>query len=306
MNSATAIDFAGINFAAIGAARELLSWFLPGGKFHGHEYVVENPTRADKTPGSFKINVRNGVWSDFATGDKGSDFISLIAYLHRCGQSDAARTISSKLGVPLSKAKGSLNGDHSNGVRPSSAASVSSSNRSNQTTAASNTPKIYKWPAEGPPHRLKDEVRRHRYKNSDGKTVKIKFKLNIDCGKYVQVYSVPEGWQQKQPADYLPVPYVAAGIDPFDAEYYQIFWPEGERDVDSLGKLGLAAFTFGGVGDGLPNGIASYLAGHHLVILADNDDVGRAHAEKKQSRHKPPAPLRLGLSAFLICRQKAT
>jgi putative DNA primase/helicase len=43
----------------------------------------------------------------------------------------------------------------------------------------------------------------------------------------------------------------------------------------------LPAFTFGGAGDGLPDGIAHYLADRHLVILADNDDPGRAHAEKK-------------------------
>lgn len=72
-----------------------------------------------------------------------------------------------------------------------------------------------------------------------------------------------------------------SGIDPFDEEYDQVLWPEGEKDVDTLGKLGLAAFTFGGAGDGLPDGIDSYLKNRRLVILADNDEPGRAHAEKK-------------------------
>ena len=61
----------------------------------------------------------------------------------------------------------------------------------------------------------------------------------------------------------------------------EIFWPEGERDVDSLSKLNLPAFTFGGTGDGLPDDIAEYLKGRKIVVLADNDEPGRAHAEKK-------------------------
>jgi hypothetical protein len=58
-------------------------------------------------------------------------------------------------------------------------------------------------------------------------------------------------------------------------------WPEGEKDVDNLGKINLPAFTFGGTGDGLPDGISDYLKDRRLVILADNDDPGREHAEKK-------------------------
>jgi putative DNA primase/helicase len=46
-------------------------------------------------------------------------------------------------------------------------------------------------------------------------------------------------------------------------------------------KLGLPALTFGGVGDGLPDGVAPYLAGRHIVVIADNDDAGRTHAERK-------------------------
>lgn len=54
---------------------------LPGGKCQNNEYVVKNPRRADNNAGSFSINVTNGKWSDFATGDKGKDLISLTAYI---------------------------------------------------------------------------------------------------------------------------------------------------------------------------------------------------------------------------------
>ena len=56
---------------------------LPGGKYQNNEYVVKNPTRLDNKAGSFFINVTTGKWSDFATGDKGKDLISLVAYIKR-------------------------------------------------------------------------------------------------------------------------------------------------------------------------------------------------------------------------------
>ena len=47
------------------------------GRICGREYVARNPRRDDRRAGSFKINVTAGRWSDFATGDKGGDPISL-------------------------------------------------------------------------------------------------------------------------------------------------------------------------------------------------------------------------------------
>ncbi len=76
------IDFEGIKKAALRDGRALVQQLIPGGKFRSLEYIVLNPRRDDKTPGSFKVDYRSGVWKDFATGDAGSDLISLVAYLH--------------------------------------------------------------------------------------------------------------------------------------------------------------------------------------------------------------------------------
>jgi hypothetical protein len=91
------------------------------------------------------------------------------------------------------------------------------------------------------------------------------------------------GWQAKKPDDFRLVPYIPVGFDPFDQELKDdlIYWPEGEKDVDTLAKLGIPAFTFGGCGDGLPDDVAAYLTDRHIVIPADNDEPGRIHAEKK-------------------------
>ena len=73
--------------------------FLPGGQKKGNEYIVRNPNRADDSPGSFKINLDTGEWADFATGDKGGDMVSLLAFLDGGNQYEAAKRLAAFLGV---------------------------------------------------------------------------------------------------------------------------------------------------------------------------------------------------------------
>jgi hypothetical protein len=87
------IDFNIINRAALPVLPAILRRILPGGQFIGGEWVARNRTRADRQPGSFKINLRTGHWADFATGDKGGDPVSPVAYLENVSQPDAARLL---------------------------------------------------------------------------------------------------------------------------------------------------------------------------------------------------------------------
>jgi hypothetical protein len=77
----------------------ILRRLLPDGRIIGGEYVALNPTRSDRRPGSFKINLRTGRWSDFATGDKGGDPVSLCAYVEGVSQGEAARLLGRMLGL---------------------------------------------------------------------------------------------------------------------------------------------------------------------------------------------------------------
>ena len=72
-----------------------------GGKIHsrGREYVVRNPRRVDRHPGSFKINLATGQWADFATTDRGGDPISLIAWLEGVSQPEAAKLLARMLSI---------------------------------------------------------------------------------------------------------------------------------------------------------------------------------------------------------------
>lgn len=101
------IDFEAINRTALSALPAILRRFLPDGKIVAREYVALNPTRADRRPGSFKINLRTGHWADFATGDKGGDPVSLCAYIEGVSQGEAARRLARMLGFETG---GRLNG----------------------------------------------------------------------------------------------------------------------------------------------------------------------------------------------------
>lgn len=87
--------------AALLAADNLLADWLPDGTRKGKEYWPTNPVRGDRQPGSFSINLHSGTWHDFASGDKGGDLVSLLAYLRGCRQADAAQMIAQQLGMPF-------------------------------------------------------------------------------------------------------------------------------------------------------------------------------------------------------------
>ena len=93
------VDFDGINRAALLLLPTILQRVLPGGRRAGCEYVALNPRRVDRHLGSFRTNLKTGRWADFATGDKGGDVISLIAFVEGCSQSEAARKLCHLLGV---------------------------------------------------------------------------------------------------------------------------------------------------------------------------------------------------------------
>ncbi|MCB1393701.1 hypothetical protein [Nitrobacter sp.] len=94
-----AIDFARVNRAALLVLPSLLARWLPGGRREEREYVARNPRRADRTAGSFRINIITGRWADFATDDTGGDPVSLAAYLFDLSQFDAARRLAVMLGI---------------------------------------------------------------------------------------------------------------------------------------------------------------------------------------------------------------
>jgi hypothetical protein len=93
------IAFRRVAEVAQARAPEIVRRWLPDGRREGTEWVCRNPTRADKKPGSFKVNLKTGKWGDFATGDKGGDVIGLAIYLFELTPVAAASKIADMLGI---------------------------------------------------------------------------------------------------------------------------------------------------------------------------------------------------------------
>jgi predicted P-loop ATPase len=98
------------------------------------------------------------------------------------------------------------------------------------------------------------------------------------------------GWQRGKPkTGYVDVPYVTLGSNPFDPDAAgdRLFWTEGEKDTDTITKMGGLAFTFGGgeghTAVGVEPWAAQNLEGRAIVIPADNDATGRKQAQAKAS-----------------------
>ncbi len=93
------IAFRRIAEASLSAAETLVPRWLPEGRREGAEWIAKNPRRLDKRRGSFKVNLRNGRWSDFAVEESGGDLVSLAAYLFHLKQGQAAVRIADALGI---------------------------------------------------------------------------------------------------------------------------------------------------------------------------------------------------------------
>jgi hypothetical protein len=293
------VDFAEIKAASLRALDLIIPRLLPGGKSVGDEWVARNPTLNDSKPGSFLVNMRTGLWGDFATGDKGGDMIDLVMYLTGKSNLDAARELADMLGVAASS--GSRGSSSTSSKAHKAGAAAPGDSRVPPPELPPRTPPDEKGkPAfivagdEGP-RAYSSEKRRHVYRHGDV-AVRVKIIKESGKGRASNAYRVTDaatgvtGWQFKKPEGFQQIPYFVASADPFSAVINEpIFWTEGEKDVETVAILGGKAFTFGGCGDGLPDGCQQYVVGRPVVILADNDDEGREHAEAKAALAAPVA-----------------
>lgn len=98
MSESISAEFAAVGAAMLANAEEWCRLLFPAGRRIGHEWCVGN-VRGD--PGqSLKINLRKGVWKDFASKDGGSDLVSLYAARNGISQGAAIEQIT---GQPLHK-----------------------------------------------------------------------------------------------------------------------------------------------------------------------------------------------------------
>lgn len=96
------IDFESVNAAALAALPAICRRLFPAGRVEGAEFCIGS---LSGEPGrSLKINLRRGVWRDFAANIGGGDPVSLVAAVEGCGQAEAARLLGRMVGVEVDHA----------------------------------------------------------------------------------------------------------------------------------------------------------------------------------------------------------
>jgi hypothetical protein len=280
-------SFEDVKAATLKSLDFIVPRLLHGGKKVGDEWVIRNPTRKDAKPGSFKVNMKSGIWKDFATGESGGDIIDLYVYINGGSNIQAKDALADMLGVQPDSAPTSARPTKPVAPPPSELREPPKQFPARTLPDAKGKPHFVVAGDEGP-LAGKNEQRRHIYRQG-GVAVRIKIMKASGENRGSSAYRVTgddgvTGWQFKKPEGYLPVPYIVPSADPFVAKINQpIFCTEGEKDVETVARLGGLAFTFGGAGDG-PVGCEQWVVGRPVVILADNDDKGRVHAEKMAAR----------------------
>ena len=104
MTGAGGLQFKNIAAEALGRAESLVSTWLPDGSRQGDEWVARNPHRDDRKAGSFSVNLKTGVWREFAGDDGGSDLLSLYAFLFTGNsQKEAAVALGREVGISVQR-----------------------------------------------------------------------------------------------------------------------------------------------------------------------------------------------------------
>lgn len=94
------IDFKAVSDSALECAEAILVSIFPAGKRRGAEFQVGSLNGEPGT--SLSINIHTGLWSDFATGERGGDLVSLLAAKKGISQANAARELNGMLNNPIS------------------------------------------------------------------------------------------------------------------------------------------------------------------------------------------------------------
>jgi len=121
-----------------------------------------------------------------------------------------------------------------------------------------------------------------QYQDEDRVTVFVKHRLRVgETGKTYRLYKVDsDGKRYPTLGDARIVPYKLPELLDAKTAGRIIYLAEGEKAVDALMSLGVAATTAHSGAGHWPEAITEYFAGANVVILPDNDSSGWSYARK--------------------------
>lgn len=259
-----------IQHASIQWCEVLVRRWLPGGRIDGNEYTVLNPTRDDKTAGSFRINVASGAWADFAVdGMRGQSPVSLYQHLYRVSREEAIEEIGRQLGM--------IDGS---GIKPDFSGLLASvKGGAGQDAAATDENEcVMPVPEEaGDAPIQRGETGRWPYLNRDGKL--LGYVLRFDPPGKRKWYSPLTfwkngGWKMK----HWPSPKPLYGLDLLAARPDDpVLVVEGEKTCDAARRhFGerYVCMTWPGGAEAADRAFWEPLRDRDVLLLSDNDQGG--------------------------------
>lgn len=202
------------------------------------------PLHADRSP-SFSVNLEKGVWTCHA-GCGGGDIIDLVAKLHDITKGDAIKMLAG----------------------PRARESATAAPRTLPTKKTESSANVEQRQSD-----LK-LVATYDYHNATGE---VKFQvLRYEPKTFRQRKVNPDGTHEWSMDGVERVPYNLPAV----MAAKTVCVVEGEKDVESLRELGMAATCNpGGAKKWLPS-YSTYLQGKGVFIIPDNDDPGKEHAKQ--------------------------
>lgn len=261
------INFRAISEAALNRSESLVAAWLPSGKRHGHEWRCGN--LSGDAGNSLAVNLTTGLWSDFSSGDKGGDLVSLYAAIFTAGdQAQAARELAAQLSMDAVERIGA----------PASSSTGPTANAKKRTPWIPVTPVPE---SAGPPPvahvaRGKPEAS-WQYFDRDGKLLGLAYRFRTsDGGKDI----IPCVWARHEVSGAqkwhwlsFPEPRPLYGLDRLGDDK-PVLIVEGEKCVDAA--FGLIGSTFDvlswpGGGKAVSKADFSPIEGRKVIVWPDCD-----------------------------------
>lgn len=246
-----AINFEGLAAHLLASSVQLLQGWFPAGKLSGKEFQIGN--LAGEAGKSLSINVRTGVWHDFASDEGGSDLTSLYAAIHGIEQAAAARALGPEF----------CNGSAGPPLIAQAAPAPDALER--PPADAPDPPDHYR---HGPHSAL------YRYADTEG-LIYCTARYETADGKQFSWYRWRNGdWECKAPA----VPRALYGLwDLQERPAAPVLVVEGEkcRDAAAGALASTVVLSWAGGANGVKSADWAVLAGRQVDLWPDADEPGR-------------------------------
>lgn len=246
--------------AALGDALSICMELLPGGAKRGHEYVCAGMQGGKG--GSLAVNLNEGVFQDFATGECGADFINLWTAVKGCKPLEAKEALEVRLGLSSPRAMAS-----NTAPVPLRVQVVKPVPEPEEDLTAEDDPLW--WRATKP-------TKTWQYLYEDGTVYCLLYRFEAPGRRKIirpwdpklKQYAWPEG---QRPILYIKEVRTTPGIKWIVA---------GEKCADKLRDLGLTATTIAGGESALGKADLSPFYGEDTAIWRDNDTAGETWQER--------------------------